>query len=351
MVSWGVVAMVDEPAALLAAYAAHHLDLGAAEVHLCLDRRNDEAQDLLGALPGVVLHADGEDGWGFRGQGQRPPRLNGRQKYHASRVLAQTRLDWLLHCDADEFLQPPPEGETIATLLARIDGAVNWVQVAVAERVFLRGRPAGEIFAGAFRLPWPGFAREGGTVYGPEAMALMQYGLCGHRMGKAMVRSGRGLFIGVHHGLASFSGTERDSAVVQGAGLRLLHFDGLTGLHYALKMLRYGLAERLDNPTKHAQARQAQIRAIAADAGAAERLQALHAAVKTITPAQAQALSARGLLRRWQPEIAARAARQLSPAPDLTAAAFDRALLAREAALVETVRSRLGFDPEVLAAT
>ena len=347
MASWGVVAMVDEPAPLVAAFVGHHLGLGAAEVHVCLDRPNPAAQDLLAGVPGAVLHADGADGWRYRDFGRRPENMNARQKYHASRILAETRLDWILHCDCDEYLQP--SGDAIGDLLDRVPQKAAWVQVPVAERVEIRGQPLADIFGGAFRLPWEGFETEGGQVYDALTRQLLQGGVCGHTMGKAFVRAGRGLFIGVHHGLTHYPAARRSPDMVKGGGMRLLHFDGLTRLQFALKMLRYGLADRPDNPTAHSAARWTQIRAIAEDAAAEERLLALYRAAKTISAKQAEALTARKLLRGWAPGIAKRAAGVLTRPPDLTAAAFDRALIAHEAALFDLIRARTGFDPETLA--
>ena len=56
------------------------------------------------------------------------------------------------------------------------------------------------------------------------------------------------------------------------------------------------------------------------------------------------------ILRGWAPGIAKRAAGVLPRPPDLRAAAFDRALIAHEAALFDLIRARTGFDPETLAA-
>ena len=351
MVSWGVVAMADEPAALLAAWAGYHLDLGACEVHLCLDRPNAEAQQILAAVPGVHLHLDGGDGWAFQNVGRRPQGQNARQKYHASRILAQTGADWLLHCDTDEFLFPTPLGESVEALLARVPEGMTSVQVAVAERVNVRGRPKPDIFSGVFRLPWERFGDEGYQVYDDLTLELLQRGICGHRMGKAMVRAGQGLFIGVHHGLRAFDGTVRDTAVAQGTGLRVLHFDGLTRLHYLLKMLRYGATDRLGNPASHARARWTQITAVNEEAHAEERLRLIWRAAKTISGAQAQALAERLLLRRWEPEIARRAARHVPGLPSLTPAAFDQALIMHETALIASLQARHGFDPQYLAET
>ncbi|SOC10049.1 glycosyl transferase family 2 [Rhodobacter sp. JA431] len=345
MVSWAVVAMADEPASLLAAWAGHHLEMGAAEVHLCLDRPNPEAVALLSGGKGVHLHEDGEDAWAFRSVGRRPKTQNGRQKYHASRILAKTRADWLLHCDADEFLFPTPVGETVERILARIEPDKTWVQALVAERVRVRGRPVQDIFSGVFRLPWERFETEGAALYGAEAGELLHHGLSGHHMGKAMVRAGRGLFVGVHHALTRYDPPERDPNLVPAAGLRVLHFDGLTELHYLLKMLRYGLDPHFGKPDPHAGPRWRQISAVLDDVQAPERLELIHMAAKTITPAQAQGLAERILLRRWAPEIGARAATVIPNLPDLTPAAFDADLMAREAALLEALRLKLGFDP------
>ena len=341
--------MADEPAALLAAWAGYHLDLGACEVHLCLDRPNAAVQDILARVPVVHLHLDGADGWAFQGVGRRPQGQNARQKYHASRILAQTGADWLLHCDADEFLFPTPVGESVEALLARVPADLTSVQVAVAERVTVRDRPKPDIFSGVFRLPWARFAEEGQQVYDELTEVLLQRGICGHSMGKAMVRAGRGLFIGVHHGLRTFDGSVRDAAVAQGTGLRVLHFDGLTRLHYLLKMLRYGVADRPGNPASHARARWMQITAVNEEAHAEERLRLIWRAAKTISGAQGQALAERLLLRRWQPEIAHRAARHVPGLPGLTPAEFDQALIAHEAALIAALQARHGFDPQFLA--
>lgn len=349
MGSWGVVALADEPGALIAAFVGHHLELGAAEVHVCLDRPNEEARDLLAGVPGAVLHAAGEDGWTFGGTKRRPRSHLGRQKYNASRIFAQTRLDWLLHCDADEFLYPPEEG-TIADMLAGAPPEAHWLRVGVAERVWIGGRQGADIFAGAFRLPWERFERFGAEIYDEAALHLLQYGLCGHRMGKCFARRGGARFIGVHHGLTTFSDPKQDPARAEVNGLRILHFDGLTELHYTLKMMRRALAEDASKTSRHTPARQLQFASMRADAAAPAHLHAIHQAAKTVSEAQADWLAAKGLLRRWHPDIPARAERALGRALDLSPAAFDRVLLRREAELVARATEAFGFAPRGLAA-
>lgn len=346
MASWGVVALVDEPAVLLAAQAAHHLAAGAAEVHLWLDRPDPEAADLLGAMAGVHLHHAGEDGWAFQGGGRRPNLHTARQKYIASKTLAETRLDWVMHCDADEFLTAP--GGSVAEALAAAPAALDWVAVEVAERVQIGGRAGADIFAGAFRRPWRDFDTEGAGIFAPAACDYLHHGLAGHHNGKCCARAGRGLFIGVHHGLQSWAGAR---AVAQGSlpGLRLLHFDGLTELHYLLKILRRAQGVVPGAPSRHGAARLMQIAAVAGRAGDAQRLHRIWRLAKTLDRPQAAALEARGVLSHDAPGIAQSVAAQLGFCPDLSPAAFDRALIARERDLLESLRATFGFDPESLA--
>lgn len=68
----GVAALADEPGSLVAAFAAFHLAQGAAEVHICLDRPNPEAQDLLQGCRG--LSPCGGRGWLGLQRGRRAAR-------------------------------------------------------------------------------------------------------------------------------------------------------------------------------------------------------------------------------------------------------------------------------------
>ena len=53
--SWAVVATVDEPAPLVAAFVAHHLNEGAREVHLFLDKPDPETVALIRDMKGCKL--------------------------------------------------------------------------------------------------------------------------------------------------------------------------------------------------------------------------------------------------------------------------------------------------------
>lgn len=342
MQTWGVVALADEPGSLIAGFAGWHLAQGAAEVHICLDRPNPEARDLLAGVPGVVLHAAGEDGWAFNGVGARPARHLGRQKYHASRMLAETRLDWLIHCDVDEFVRPLHG--TVAETVSAVRQGASYIRIPVAERAFA-GAPGRDIFGGPFRLPWDGFDARGPEIYDDAQMLLLNRGIAGHQIGKSATRSGRGLFLGIHQPMREFGGGGRDVPFDRTAALRLLHFDGLTELHYALKMVRRALALRVKTPPPHAPHRLLQIEALAGAGGDSAAIHAQWRAAKTITLRQAAALRGEGALSDERTAIAEQAERALGRRADFSAAAFDRALIAREAVLIDEAQKAFGFDP------
>ena len=140
-------------------------------------------------------------------------------------------------------------------------------------------------------------------------------------------------------------------AAAQGTlpGLRLLHFDGLTELHYLLKILRRAQGVVPGAPSRHGAARLMQIAAVAGRAGDAQRLHRIWRLAKTLDRPQAAALEARGVLSHDAPGIAQSVAAQLGFCPDLSPAAFDRALIVRERDLLESLRATFGFDPESLA--
>ncbi|MDD8022322.1 MAG: glycosyltransferase family 2 protein [Paracoccaceae bacterium] len=348
MDTWGVAALVDEPAALVAAFVAYHLDLGASEVHILLDRPNPEAQDLLAGVPGAFLHQAGEDGWAFNGVNKAPPRHLGRQKYHASRILAETSLDWIVHCDADEFILPLG-GETVAGVLTPVRKGASWAKIHVAERVHCGDLPAPHLFTGAFRNRWPEFASEGGEVYDDITRALLNYGLCGHQLGKSATRSGRDLFIGVHRPMREYGGGGNDVPHDGLSQMQLLHFDGITQLHYTLKMIRRAINARAKAPPKHSPARQLQFSVLAEGANDPAMTSALFYAAKVISEQQADLLEDKGVLSWYDHRIPARVERVLGAgAVDLSPAAFDRALLTHEAWLIAKAQELYGFDPEPL---
>lgn len=339
---WGTVVTADEPAALLRIFIGHHLRLGAAEVHVFLDRPDPEAVAMLAGLPGcdgkVFLTICDAAYWRDQPRGSRPPRHTARQKANATRVYREAGLDWLLHCDADEFLLPEAGVGGMGALLDELAAAApefDHLMVPVAERVRLRpvadpGRES--VFEGALRLP----VEDARAIHGPDADYLND-GLTGHRVGKGIVRGGRDLEMGVHFPVPD--GMPRVQRLLRGA--RLAHFDGLTPLHLALKLLRRASERYPGPPRPHGAHRIRQFSDMAARAASGVQWRDLAERLQTLPEAAAARLEAQGaLLRLPLPALLGAA-----DAP-LTVAAFDRALIAREAAFLAELEAAFGFSPE-----
>lgn len=322
---WAVVATVDEPAPLLAAFAAHHLDLGAASVHLFLDAPNPEAEALLAGVPRLTVTLCDDEWWRLSRRGSRPQRHTARQKSNAAHVYRQGGMDWLLHCDADEFVWPMAD---LAAELEMAGDRFGYLNLRVAERVWTG--EADDIFAGDFRMPLPDFAAQGPAIYGPVAEYLKE-GVSGHSTGKGIVKTGRDYEMGVHHPVPGAVPVPMRPA----NAARLLHFDGLTPLHFALKLLKRATEAYGGPPRPHGAHRILQFTRMAAAAGDAAAWQALAATVQGLSPAQATALDAAGGLLNVRPDIAGALVRQLpGRTVDLSREAFDAALRQREAALI-----------------
>ena len=338
---WGVVATVDEPAALLAAWVAHHLAIGASELHLFLDRPNPEVELLLTGIPKVILHRSGEDGWKDRG-GKRPDRHQARQSYNATRILGETTLDWLIHCDADEFLRLDASFEDE---LARVPEGIEWLLLTVEERVWTGGDIGADIFAGAFRLPLSDFGLIGPALYGAERAERLNSGLSGHDVGKACVRAGRGYVLNIHRPASSRKATGCDLRSRRSEAVRLLHFNGMTRLQYIMKMLRRGLVvlDGLSSPSS--KARKLQFGHAIATARDPEAMTALWRDMQAVSAEELLMLEELGGITPAGTSIPAETLALFGDRIDLSPAAFDRALVAHEADALALLDQRIGFDP------
>jgi len=231
--TWAVVATVDEPPALVQAFVAWYLALGAEQIFIYCDRPDDPIRGMLAHLLQVSVLPCDADHW-LRVGKSRPRRHQVRQVRNARDAYVAMDAEWLLHCDADEFLSPGMRvSETLAAIPAEIDGVV----VPVAERVHLREGVGESIFEGAFRRPFRGTASKGRRLFGPD-FDLTYRGLTGHSQGKAFVRKDRALNLSIHRPrpVRSDQGVALERADV--AALELLHFDGLTPTSWTFKLAR-----------------------------------------------------------------------------------------------------------------
>ncbi|MHA7875906.1 glycosyltransferase family 2 protein [Roseivivax sp.] len=317
MTRWGVAATVAEPPALLAAFVAHYLSLGADPVRLYLDRPEPEAEALLSGLPGVeLIRADAAFYLRTLGRRRRPDHLNRRQRMNIDHAYATLPVDWLLHVDADEFLAAPE-------FVARLDvqpPEVDSLRIANGERAWLAGPPPRTIFEGVLRWQVPGPRPAVRARLGPEVMRFTDRGFCGHALGKSVTRTGRGLRLGLH--------APRREPVAQIAEMpdaRIVHFDGLTRAHWCAKLMRYAEQGLYDAARPAQRFRAAQI-AHVTEAGGRAAAEALHDRLRVLGAAEAEALQAESLLEPMPCDPAGAARALFGEGLDLSPEAFDRAL-------------------------
>jgi hypothetical protein len=315
--TWAVVATVDEPAPLILAFAAWHLSLGASEVHLFLDRPDAETEAGLARLPGCRVTICNEVFWATSEKRKRPKLHVWRQGHNARMAYHSTKADWLLHLDADEFVR---DATAMVTELARAPTDSVYMRLAVAERVWSPTSDDGSLFSGIFRHAMPDFASFGPQIYG-DRVAFFRDGLTGHKAGKALVRTGLDIEMGIH----SPAGRQPHRVLKT---TRMLHFDGLTRLHYMIKLLKRAHEKPGRGSDRHGVSRVTQFQALRACMTDPTGRDALVEALKTLDDRQVQLLRRFGFLdeRGFDPRPALQ-----ELAPDLSAARFDADLRLRHA--------------------
>jgi hypothetical protein len=325
-VRWEVVATVAEPLPLLGAFAAHHLEIGAARVRLYLDAPDAGVARTLNALPGCVVTLCDDAYWAARGG--RPTDHRARQIRNAEDAVAMAESPWIAHLDADEFLQCTRSvGETLAAVPEdRLTAHMSNV-----ERVFAADAIPATIFDGMVRRQFRagrGLARLGATVlpgflwYG-RAGIYMTRGLIGYVGGKSFYRTRVESHIGIHRPLRPVPGAAL-------ADIRVVHFDGMTERHWIEKMYSKSLTSTLG---KRNRARTALIRFASGPGVEIERMHRLFIRTMCLSPRRARTMKRRGLVQPLECDIPA-AVRRLLPDLDLSPAAFDAALGARTRAVL-----------------
>ncbi|MFN6977398.1 MAG: glycosyltransferase family 2 protein [Gemmobacter sp.] len=344
--TWMVHATVHEPTALVCAFVAHYLGLGADLIDLRLDRPAPEVERLLAPLDRVRVTVCTDAYWQATGRDARPALHTLRQRVNAAHAYRALEQDWMLFCDADEFLVP--EGR-FADRLAALPARVQFRRIRVVERVQRDGVPQDGLFDGVFRGPLPDQGDVAERIYGRETARFLTRGLAGHVAGKSVMRRGTDLVPSLHFPVPPRLGPLDRALIVATPpwrakldGAVIAHFDGLTPLHFLLKLLHKHVSA-LDAPdappSKRTEARRAQIAAAAAgcrDPAALRQLQAL----LWLSPEAEAMLRAEGTLRSLPLDPAAAAQRLFPDAGlDYSAANFDAALRAQHAALI----ARTGF--------
>lgn len=261
--TWATVTTAAEPTAVLLAFVAHHIEAGASEMFIYLDKPAPEFEEIVRSVPQVrIVHSDAAV-WGELHPGVvRRERVVLRQKWNARHAKRKCNADWLLHIDTDEFV---PDATKLQAFLAGVPKGIWGVLLPAAERIFEGEDRAETIFGGVFRSPYRGepgqqpvrFLR---SVYG-SSNRMLRFGVAGYSNGKIAVRPRSPARPRIHNFELpkGMEGHWRDY-VVQCPDISLLHFDCRSYESWLVKMKR--MSRRPFNTKK---SRENIYRAVAAD--------------------------------------------------------------------------------------
>lgn len=323
---WGIVCTCREPTQLVVAFVAHHVALGAREVHLFLDAPQPDLEALLTHVPQVRLEICDDSYW-QRIDKQRPRSVEHRQLINAFVAYERAGVSWLAHVDADEFLHADLDiGEMLGAQPAELDFLV----LEPRERCFVEGVPQEGLFDGVFRRPVPEVWGAARFLFGAAGRYLRK-GLLGHSIGKCFMRTGQELVPGIHTPRRP-SGARKKR--VQGwyvMRARLLHFDGLTALHWTAKMRRAAAAQsdqRFLSGAARDSHRARQIMRMRRLGQRKHRVMKMHDMLKVVPQDQLDRQIAMGMIETYHIDPAqAVAALNLPVEIDMSAEAFDAALI------------------------
>ncbi len=185
---WGTVSLIKAPFEDIARFAAHHIGLGAARVHIYLDAPMPTSDlAFLRRHPALRITTCDADWWSR----QKTPRMQAhqmRQAYVATQCYRRSTLDWLAHIDVDEFLLPPGN---LAEILAQTPPDQAAILAPPAEQLTpMAGAARGAL--AQFKLT----PRDAGqpkstleTLY-PTFGAYLRGGFISHTEGKLIARTG-----------------------------------------------------------------------------------------------------------------------------------------------------------------
>jgi len=231
---WGVVCTCREPTQLMVAWAAHYIALGAQEVRIFLDQPQPDLEPLLARMPRVIVTVCDHKYWRRVLQKPRPNIVEYRQLVNVFESYKETEVSWLAHFDADEFLHLD---ETVEDILLAQPPEIDFVVIEPRERAFVEGQPQQTLFEGVFRQPTPFNWGKAEYMFG-KVMRFLREGVLAYPHGKSFMRTGQPMVPGIH--TPRRPSTHRRMKLrgwaIQRA--RLLHFDGLTSLHWSAKLLR-----------------------------------------------------------------------------------------------------------------
>ncbi len=323
---WGVVCTCREPTQLVVAFVAHYIALGASEVCLFLDKAQADLEAILDRIPQVTYYVCDAAYWADHIGKPRPETVEYRQLMNIFDAYQRTQMDWLAHFDADEFLHADIP---VTDILRAQPEEIEFAVVEPRERAFIQGIPQTGLFDGIFRQPTPALWGNAPFLFG-GAQKFLRQGVLGYPHGKSFMRTGKPMVPGIHTPRRPGSHRRlklRGWAVQR---TRLLHFDGLTSLHWSGKLLRAAAAgghkhhKREQSRDVHRAKQIIRMRKLGANL---KNAWDMHEMLKCVPQDQVERLRALAVLEDYAIDPAKDiAALGLGLQVDLSRAAFDRAL-------------------------
>lgn len=280
------------------AFVAHHIEMGAKRVYLYLDRPDPELHRVLADVPGCHIIDCDDAHWQASINGPHPATTEKRQVVNACLAYRLDEVDWIAHVDADEFLH---SDVNLADYLAAMPEDVDYVAVPNVERVFDSTVPQKGLFDGVMRCPVPRGMIDQDLIFSDEVTPYMRRGLPAHSSGKAIMRTGVGLVPGIHSPRPSRD-MERRANAMAAAGVSVFHYDGLTGLHWVMKLRRlyFNQVDRIGKKSAFGTPRGEQLQYVIEKEGKFDALFDLHQSLKTLHPDDIERLDMLGLICRGQ---------------------------------------------------
>lgn len=281
--SWRVGAILNESLTDTIRFAAWYLEAGANGLTLLFDNPQDPAIGVLGGHPKITCIPCTPGFWQELGLTQ-DIRFPKRQNFALSWVYRNTREDWLLNVDADEFLYVAEAG--ITGLLTAQPDDIETVRIETAEIV----EPEVAQATSVFRLPMERDVAkrvysEHANLFGPRRM-----GLVGHPQGKSATRTGlKGVSLRQHWPQRRNGEAMIDRLIGRADHAYLLHFIGLDYDAWVGKLEWRAGSRGFTGPLTE------RIEAAMASKDAETHLRELHARLHKASPAVLSRLEAEGV--------------------------------------------------------
>ena len=316
--SWGVVAQVSDPLPLAVAFIAHHLELGAQEIHLFLDTDQPELEEFCKQDERIQTYRTPLKYWQeMHGRRAIPKKKTFRQGLNASWAASRASCDWLFNIDVDEFVWADADA---LHSLGSVPEDVDYLRIPNLERAYLASAPRVTIWDGVFK-------RKCKPVSAADRLPLTEFGFFGYHVGKTLVRTKRDLHLSLHRARIGDRDAFRFAKEQSATGIELLHYDGMTPFHWAAKLIRRAAKGVEFAQTTNVRMRLLQLVEFAIRADDIVALKSYALDLQSLSNEAQSEMEAEGALFAASIDPASSAMRLFGPHWDWSVSAFDAAVL------------------------